>query len=516
MATVRQWIFQANPKWYDLAAVVQTMKIGDVDEWAAIQYVHQMQAGDKIALWQSGKHAGIYAVGELLDTPCPRKVHADWQIAAGRGAEDPGFVVKFRVTALYPLGIPRSVIRMDARLKQLSILKMASGTNFKVAPEEWDALEDLAQQYQPENNRSSVSPASSYKLNGNDGQPLDAVFNIEDSILVFHSRGGIKGKNAQNPDYGKALILLLERLDSAGLRISRAWVDSSKVQALPIDDRLILSGTNTGLSPQEIFTRMSLAMKQVGREPDARGPGNSTKRIRLQLESPLPLDELVSILEAVLISGDADPGQRLPASVLEQVTPVHLWNAVQRLRAGYADHGFGPSTDYDVLLEDGERFPPKAVFGVAASEALGFKVLPMHFTGGESSTSFRLLKQAGFIPVPKGGTTETLPLPPSPEDLEWTEGGKVLVTHLRSERAPGLAQAKKADFKFHHGRLFCEKCGMDPLTAYGEHGESCIEVHHSKIQVKDMLKKHVTVLEDLQCLCANCHRVEHRRLKGEA
>ncbi|MFC4452370.1 EVE domain-containing protein [Deinococcus sonorensis] len=516
MSTVRHWIFQANPKWYDLAKVVQTKKMGNVDDWAAIQYIHQMQAGDKVALWQSGKHAGVYAVGELLDAPRQREGHAEWQVAAGRVEEDPGFAVKFRLTALYPLGIPRSVIMTDIRLRELSILKMASGTNFKVTPQEWDALEDIIQKYQSEGTRSNMSSSSSYKLTDSDGQLLDAAFDIEDSMLILHSRGGTKGKNAQNPDYAKALNLLLSRLDSAGLRISRAWVDSSRGQALPINDRLILSDADTGLSLQETFTRMSLAMERIGRAPDARGHGNRTKRIRIQIESPPPLYELVSILGAVSISGNADSGQRLPASVLEQVTPVHIWNAVQRLRAGYTDHGFGPSTDYDILLEDGERFPPKAVFGVAASEALGFKVLPIHFSGGESSTSFRLLKQAGFIPVPKAGTIEILPLLPSPEDLEWTEGGKVLVTHLRSERSSGLAQAKKAAFKLQHGRLFCEKCRIDPVTAYGEHGEACIEVHHSRIQVKDMAGKHVTVLDDLQCLCANCHRVEHRRLRTEA
>ena len=44
-------------------------------------------------------------------------------------------------------------------------------------------------------------------------------------------------------------------------------------------------------------------------------------------------------------------------------------------------------------------------------------------------------------------------------------------------------------------------------------GPACIEVHHQAVQVENMAEAHQTKLEDLQCLCANCHRVEHRLLK---
>ena len=515
MAQIRYWIFQANPKYFDLAATVQTMSLGDVDEWTTNQYAKQMHAGDKIALWQSGDRAGIYAFGELIGIPHHRKQHAKWQIAAGLASKDPGFAADFRVTALYPAGIPRDVIKIAGCLGELSILKMATGTNFKVTSEQWQALEKLKLADPPKSGspEGEPEPTPLYKPVDNDGQLLDATFELEKSTLILHSRGGAKGKNARNPDYGKALKLLLERLYLATLPVSRAWVDSSRVQNLPIEDRLILSSIDQGLPPLEAFKQMSAAMKDVGRSSDAGSHGNPTRRIRIELVNPLSPGELAVLLKAVTIAESPGPGQRLPASELEKVTPVHLSNAVQRLRAGYTDHGFGASTDYDILLEDSERLPPKAVFGVAASEALGFKVLPVHFTGGMGSTSFRLLKKAGFIPVPKEGSLDAVPLPTSNEDLEWSEGRKVLVMHLKLERASGLAQAKKADFRHEHGRLFCEHCEIEPEAVYGEHGEACIEVHHNKVQIKDMSEQHVTVLSDLQCLCANCHRVEHQRLK---
>lgn len=55
---------------------------------------------------------------------------------------------------------------------------------------------------------------------------------------------------------------------------------------------------------------------------------------------------------------------------------------------------------------------------------------------------------------------------------------------------------------------------MDPHEVYGEdYGDACIEVHHAKTSVQDMEAAHKTKLEDLMCLCANCHRVVHREMK---
>lgn len=77
---------------------------------------------------------------------------------------------------------------------------------------------------------------------------------------------------------------------------------------------------------------------------------------------------------------------RLPAEQFTKIEADHILEAVQMLLSGYADHTFGPSTDYDLITMDDKRLPPKAVFGLAAKLALGFEVLPKHFTAGETST----------------------------------------------------------------------------------------------------------------------------------
>lgn len=114
-----------------------------------------------------------------------------------------------------------------------------------------------------------------------------------------------------------------------------------------------------------------------------------------------------------------------------------------------------------------------------------------------------------------GRTSDTSELvPPTPEDREWAEGNLRLVQHFRRERNPKVAAEKKEEMRARYGRLFCERCNFEPSKKYGDAGDACIEVHHAKTAVAEMGEGHTTRLEDLECLCANCHRVEHYMLRG--
>lgn len=78
----------------------------------------------------------------------------------------------------------------------------------------------------------------------------------------------------------------------------------------------------------------------------------------------------------------------------------------------------------------------------------------------------------------------------------------------------GIWHRKRRHFLARHGRLYCEECHLDPVKTYrAAHGDACIEVHHARVSVRDMNPRHVTRFEGLQCLCANCHRIEHRRMR---
>ena len=101
--------------------------------------------------------------------------------------------------------------------------------------------------------------------------------------------------------------------------------------------------------------------------------------------------------------------KQLPVSELKKPRPEHFWRAIEKLVAGRAEHNFPESTYYDLLTDDGHRLSPKAVFGVAAQEALGIEMERYHFRGETDSPCFRIMKDAGYKVVPKGGQSRAQP-----------------------------------------------------------------------------------------------------------
>jgi len=98
---------------------------------------------------------------------------------------------------------------------------------------------------------------------------------------------------------------------------------------------------------------------------------------------------------------------------------------------------------------------------------------------------------------------------PSAEPYEGEEGGVIMRLHKRYERDPKLV-AEKRKSAAATGDLACEVCGFDFKAAYGDLGERYIEVHHTK-PVHTLLIGSKTKLKDLALLCANCHRMAHRK-----
>ena len=83
------------------------------------------------------------------------------------------------------------------------------------------------------------------------------------------------------------------------------------------------------------------------------------------------------------------------------ITRGHILSGIKDFNDG-RPHQFKPSTFYDLLYE-GQRYPPKAILGLAAAQILGEPMRPEHFSGGLHSACFRILNEQGFVIVPKEG-----------------------------------------------------------------------------------------------------------------
>ncbi|MEO7691194.1 MAG: hypothetical protein ABIS51_18065 [Sphingomonas sp.] len=343
---------------------------------------------------------------------------------------------------------------------------------------------------------------------------MDARLEIDGNEIVFHSRGGKRGTSgARNLDYGAALRLLLHRLEDNGSTVEAAWIDSDEVLQLPRNERQIFErGDATGGANKQ-FSVISKNMQAYGRLPGAAYGGSRVKKIRIRVGSTGLRQDLQQILRLTESVSHTRARKRLPVALFNAITPEHVWEAVQLLDAG-EPHACGRARDFDLLSGDGMRHPPEAVFGIAARLALGQAIDAEHFTDGIASRCHRTLESAGFEIVKRGELSRSAAVPLAAEDREWSEGQPKLVTHLKRERAPGLAGAKKRAFIRIHGQLFCEDCGLDPVAQFGsEFGEACIEVHHDRTEIADMGDGGTTTLSDLRCLCANCHRIVHAAMR---
>lgn len=295
-----------------------------------------------------------------------------------------------------------------------------------------------------------ASESVEFVLVRRDGNRVDARVEIEDQAVILHSRGGSsKGRPARNTEYSQAFDLILERL-GATVGIERVLVDSVEARAMPEAVRLVaLKHDFKTLPLKEVKNKIRREGRALGRaDGSPANQGNSTKRLRFETTAMAP--QLRRILRA------------FPAFSNESKS---------------ADGTGGPGSSGGVSSDDSSR------------------------GGGNLRPSLAEVEAA------------IADMPLTDEERIWVEGNLKVANHLRRERKPGLASAKKVAFEKHHGRLFCESCLIDPLEEYdSEAALACIEVHHARVQVAEMEEGHITALDDLQCLCANCHRILHRQM----
>jgi predicted HNH restriction endonuclease len=95
-------------------------------------------------------------------------------------------------------------------------------------------------------------------------------------------------------------------------------------------------------------------------------------------------------------------------------------------------------------------------------------------------------------------------------DAEFPEGREVEIRHKARERNQAVVKAAKDIFKKMHGGLYCQACGFDFCSKYGDIGIDYIEGHHV-LPISDLTSATKTRVEDIALVCSNCHRMLHRR-----
>lgn len=136
------WIFQGNPKYYDVIGAVETL---DRLTWAANQYRKQIKKGDKAYIWVSGSDGGIIASGTVLCDPEMMKPNFDDPYNRGDALKsEPYLGVDIGIERKFTLEkVPRAVLLADERVKQLEILTYPGATNFRVTKAQQEVIESI-------------------------------------------------------------------------------------------------------------------------------------------------------------------------------------------------------------------------------------------------------------------------------------------------------------------------------------------------------------------------------------
>lgn len=110
------------------------------------------------------------------------------------------------------------------------------------------------------------------------------------------------------------------------------------------------------------------------------------------------------------------------------------------------------------------------------------------------------------------GMVDDQPFPSEEDELtsctveNTPDGKRILCYTTRYER--NRINRRKAIEK--HGTV-CQGCGFDFEKTYGEIGKGYIEVHHVKPLCMETGIVDINPAVDLICVCANCHRIIHKR-----
>lgn len=161
------WIFQGNPARYDIDEYVA--RFPQLVYWSAPRFRAEISVGDRAYIWRSGDDAGAIASGVIVETavPAPRVIHPEalgddlWvQDAPDEKDYKVGIALEsIRLTAGEGM-LSRSVLKDDVLLSASTIMRMPSGTVFRLDEEQSKQMDALWSQSQVDDDLIASVPTA--------------------------------------------------------------------------------------------------------------------------------------------------------------------------------------------------------------------------------------------------------------------------------------------------------------------------------------------------------------------
>jgi hypothetical protein len=133
------WLFQANPKRYDVLNALSDSEIGNSIHWLVNQHRKRIRKGHLGLIWMSGTEAGIYALTRIESEPAlMQEFPAEKKYWTDTAEKEEAIRVTMTVIRrLANKPILKATLIGVPGLQDLSILRQFQGTNFPVRNSEW-------------------------------------------------------------------------------------------------------------------------------------------------------------------------------------------------------------------------------------------------------------------------------------------------------------------------------------------------------------------------------------------
>jgi len=150
----RAWFFQANPVHYDIDHALEKL---DRIWWRVPQHTPDIHVGDVVAIWRSGKSAGIVGVGRIIAEPQLRAMDPVEDEFVVSPDEAPPDATRVLVQVAQVPFVSKEQVRVLPALQEHQIVRAPMGTVFPLTEREWTELKELI----PEPPEGQVVPGGS-------------------------------------------------------------------------------------------------------------------------------------------------------------------------------------------------------------------------------------------------------------------------------------------------------------------------------------------------------------------
>ena len=277
------WIFGCNPQKYDLAGEIRAgqIEVGTEDSWQANQRRREMQLGDTVYHWMTGKQAGIYAVSTLTSEPYEDE-NPRWP--------DHKWWVDLRFDRVLEQHRPKADLEKHPVLKELTILRMPRLTNYSLAPGQAEVLRQLVDGETAMETETALSQRRIWKISAGQGGFAWPEFREHSIVGIGYAKVKVEPTRFASFDEMKSEAQRATQDRPSHGAIEQVWVFGHEMK---IDDTVIAYGGGTVLGIGKI-------MGEYAHNPTEDFPLGRMRKVSWTDLTPRPTSSFSADLRTVL------------------------------------------------------------------------------------------------------------------------------------------------------------------------------------------------------------------------